>query len=144
MPPVLRGVAYMENNEFKYGCVFRPPAPGAVPNMSFKLEPSLPDTDARRFYTRHGVIVFSRQLTSAELVAYELAVIADDHLKAEIVGLVVAEMSDYAEGYLALADTDADEFARAVMKAAKDATPYLAYLGPSAEFVASVAGRLRA
>lgn len=133
----------MTIEEFRYGCVFRPPAIGAIPNIPFKLEPALPDEEARRFYTRHGVIVFSRQLTSQELVAYELAVIADDAAKAEIAELVAASMADHAEEYLAQADADADEFSRAVMSAAKGATPYLVYLGARDEFLALVKRRLQ-
>ena len=125
-------------NEYRYGCVYRPPSMGALPKAPFRVEASWPEEEARSFYTRHGVVVFDRPLADNELVSFELAVLANETEKREIAEYVMAKMAKYRDGYLEMAEDEPDAFRSAVVTKAKNAKPYMVYLGNIYEFTERV------
>lgn len=55
--------------EYRYGAQNRPPGYGATPKDILRVDPPIPGIPQ----TRHGVVVYARPLTDAEVRGYELA-----------------------------------------------------------------------
>lgn len=126
---------------FRYGLVNRPASIGTIPNIAHQVEPPLSGDLGQRL-SRHGVVAFQRPLTEKELVAFELALIADADLIEELAIAVAIEMLDYASEYIAQAGEEPEFFRRAVAQRIKQLRPYRVYVGELDRFARMVVSRL--
>lgn len=129
--------------EFRYGLRNRPAGLGAVPSGWKRIDEPLDDSEARAL-TRHGVIVYERALTEAELTSFELTVLADDELREELAIVIALKLGTYARGYLDMQASDPKHFRMAVMDRVCKARPYVIHVGPTERFVRMVGERLAA
>lgn len=130
-------------HSFQYGLVYRPAGLGAIPNIPHQVLPSLSDEDGARL-TRHGILVTERHLTDKEIVAYELALIANGEQKEELAILVALSMGDYAAEYVAEATEHPADFQIAVIQSLRRVRPYQIHVGPWPHFAEMVKRRLEA
>ena len=132
----------MPEATFKYGLKFRPAGIGAVPNIPHQVESSTFEDDIGRHLTRHGVLVTERPLSEREILSFELAVIADEVIKEELVLAIAQDMGDYAAEYLAMQKTEPSNFIRNVTKSLARIRPYRVYVGDVDIFSAMVTHQL--
>jgi len=88
--------------EYRYGAYNRPPGFGATPKGILRVDPPIPGV----LETRHGVVVYPRQLTDDEVQSYELSPHVPVH---EAVQRMADGLGEYADAYLDDADEDADD-----------------------------------
>ena len=128
---------------FQYGLVYRPAGIGAVPNITHQVLPPLTDEEGQRL-TRHGIFATERPLTTKEIVAFDLAVLADETIKEEMAATVAQIMSEYAVEYVDEAHNEPKQFQITVMQRARKVKPYQVYLGEISAFAERVKRRLEA
>jgi hypothetical protein len=77
-------------SEYKYGLVYRPPSPGAVPKGYTHYDPSNKGIDG----VRHGVLTYDRELTDKEVKDYELKPLMDGKVLHQYPEAVVRKMRE--------------------------------------------------
>lgn len=87
------------STEYRYALVYRPAGPGAVPKDGFlRVDPAEP---AIASIARHGVAVYSRELTEQELKSFELRRVHTESERAAAVEAIAQHFADheYAANY---------------------------------------------
>lgn len=130
--------------EYRYAMVYRPFDIGTAPKDGFLRTEERPARDTEHFdIARHGIVVYSRELSDTETKNFELALIPDAQQLAKVVDAVADEMRGYASQYVAMAQTEPTQFGGIVLERAKSvATGYPVSIGDSAKFTALVQAKL--
>ena len=132
--------------EYRYAMVNRPFDIGTAPKEGFVRTEDRPARDAEHFdVARHGIVVYSRELSDAETKSFELALIPSAQQLAKVAAAVAEEMREYARQYREMAETDPVEFGDLARGRAKAiATGYPVSVGDAIKFAALVQGELAA
>ena len=142
----------MEMKEYKYAMVNRPASIGSIPTDGFlRAEDRPAKGEPHHDYARHGIAVFSRPLTDAETLGYEIApLVSGDVAMIPYADAVIEDMGRYKKAYLYTYDTDdSDNFKVHVVESLKALVSkgklggYRPSLASESVFVALVAKRLR-
>lgn len=103
--------------EYRYAMVNRPFSIGTVPKDGFMRIDARPSQDEpHHAMSRHGIAVYSRQLSDKETKDFELAPIADNAMLSELCAMVYADMVQYADGYIGMASKRWTDFQSHVMQ----------------------------
>lgn len=87
------------STEYRYALVNRPAGPGAIPQDGFlRVDPATPDIAST---ARHGVAVYSRELTEKELKSFEIRRLHTESERAEAVEKLAQHFAghEYAANY---------------------------------------------
>lgn len=87
------------STEYRYALVNRPAGPGAIPKDGFlRVDPATPDIAST---ARHGVAVYSRELTEQELKSFEIRRLHTESERAEAVEKLAQHFAghEYAANY---------------------------------------------
>lgn len=134
--------------EFRYAMVNRPAGIGCAPKDGFlRLEDRpLPGQDHHE-YARHGIAVYSRELSAQETRTFEMAPLLDEQSLSDMIEQISQNMSEYAEQYVQMAHNKDPRrvqlFAITVSDRLKStSTSYTPSVGNFDNFVQRVAARL--
>jgi Defence against restriction A C-terminal len=120
----------------RYGLAMRPAGIGCVPKGNFTLEEPL--AGCGQSYSRHGVIVYDRELLESELISFELVEIATQSGLCLLAKDVAMDMGEYAENYLEMAIEHPEEFKSKVCTRIKELRKYKVYISAQDEFISLV------
>jgi hypothetical protein len=130
---------------FRYALVNRPADLGTVPKVQYTVEPRPAPGQPHHAMARHGILATERELTEAELKAYELAPLVDGEDLQALAQKVAEGMREYAQGYAEQAADDPADFREAVLRTAASSEGGVKFsVGDPEALVASVATLVRA
>lgn len=132
----------MQAQTYRYGLCHRPAHLGAVPNGYIAVEDPLPSPLGGAL-TRHGVIVYAEPLSEDQIRAFELVLLADQHLIAELADAVATKLLQYADGYLEMHEKEPSQFRQTVTDSMRKLRTHSVYAGEEGDFTDLVAARLR-
>lgn len=126
--------------EWRYGLYFRPAGIGAVPNGFSRVnEAKGPEAS----HARHGIIVYNRPLSDAEIKGYELIPFLNKEDFVDLVGKVSEKLSKYARGYAEMAITDPSCFMGSLVDTIQKCAGYRVYVGDYDLFGTAVLNNLK-
>lgn len=126
--------------EWRYGLYFRPVGIGAVPNGFSRVDEA---KGPEASHARHGIIVYNRPLSDAEIKGYELIPFLNKEGFTDLVGKVSEKLSKYARGYAEMAITDPSCFMGALVDTIQKSAGYRVYVGDYDLFGTAVLNNLK-
>ena len=100
--------------EHRYAAVNRPPGYATVPEGYTRIDDRPNAGEDHHETARHGIVVYPRPLTDDEMRSYELRPLVDGKDREALVDQITANLSEYRDAILELADDDIDDARQAV------------------------------